>query len=272
MGYKILYDKRLIELSDGRYIFMLQTGDSDKVEKINGRILPQKHWEALKDEKSQKTFFTMGELQYVIFRNILDSINEDGSVSVAYTKKQFFETPNDLRRFFTTGLKNAITIAQLEEARNNLYIGRLNERGYDNVRTYIEGEEELLKTFESMRNEYGNDVYIGFTNRNLNALHIKGRYKDFYKQVSQWYVIFGNLQDGETGTKVYFRRRSNRRLFVTEEVSEAKAFGTREKAQKCLEGFPELQDDIAFQIEERTDEIMLKHRVYVKNQKEMEQE
>lgn len=252
---------------------MLQSGDSNVSEKIGGRIYPQKRWAALKDEKTQKVFFTMGELQYLIFRKIADSINADGSVTVAYRKGKFFETPNDLRRFFTTGLKNAVTIQQLEEARNNLYIGCLNEKGYDKVRTYTEGETDLVDTFPVMQEEYGDGLYIGFTNRNLNPLHIKGQFKDLYRQTDKWYTISGTLKNEETGEKkVYFRRRSNRRLFVTDEISEAKAFMTEEEAQKCLDSFPELKDDIDFRIEEQTDEIMLKRRVYIKNQKEMEQE
>lgn len=273
MSYTILYDKQLIQLSDGRYFFMLQLGDSNVKENINGRYYPQKKWTVLTDTQSQKMFFTMGELQYQIFRHIADSIHEDGSVSIAYGKGQFFETPNDLRRFFTTGLKNAVTIAQLEEARNGLYVGCRKEGVSDELKMCIEGEEELLSTVADMQEKLGEGVYIGFHNRNLNALHIKGRFKELYKQVAQWYTISATMKDEETGEKkVYFRRRSNRRLFVTDEISEAKAFMTREEAQKCLNGFPELKDDIDFCIEEQTDEIMLKRRVYIKNQKEMEQE
>lgn len=273
MGYTILYDKRLVQLSDGRYFFMLQLGESNVKERINGRYYPQKKWTVLKDEKSQKMFFTMGELQYQIFRRIADSINEDGTTNLAYGKGQFFETPNDLRRFFTTGLKNAVTIEQLEEAKNGLYVGCRKEGVSDEVKMLIEGEEELLSTVADMQEKLGDGVYIGFNNRNLNALHIKGQFKELYKQTSQWYTISGMLnREGDEPKKVYFRRRSNRRLFVTDDLSEAKPFATEEEAQKCMGDFPELKDNIDFYIEEQTEEIMMKRRVYIKNQKEIEQE
>lgn len=273
MGYTILYDKRLVQLSDGRYFFMLQLGDSNVKEQINGRYYPQKKWTVLKDEKSQKMFFTMGELQYQIFRRLADRINEDGTTNLAYGKGQFFETPNDLRRFFTTGLKNAVTIEQLEEAKNDLYVGCRKEGVSDELKMCIEGEAELLSTVADLQEKFGDGVYIGFHNRNLNALHIKGQFKELCKQTSQWYTISAMLErEGDEPRKVYFRRRSNKRLFVTEDLSEAKPFATEEEAQKCMDDFPALKDKADFYIEEQTDEIMMKRRVYIKNQKEIEQE
>lgn len=273
MGYTILYDKRLVQLSDGKYFFMLQLGDSKVKEQINGRYYPQKKWTVLKDEKSQKMFFTMGELQYQIFRRIADSINEDGTTKLAYGKGQFFETPNDLRRFFTTGLKNAVTIEQLEEAKNDLYVGCRKEGVSDELKMCIEGEAELLSTVADLQEKFGDGVYIGFHNRNLNTLHIKGQFKELCKQTSQWYTISAMLErEGDEPRKVYFRRRSNKRLFVTEDLSEAKPFATEEEAQKCMDDFPALKDKADFYIEEQTDEIMMKRRVYIKNQKEIEQE
>lgn len=273
MGYTILYDKRLVELSDGRYFFMLQMGDSNVKENINGRFYPQKKWTVLKDKNTQKIFFTMGELQYQIFRRIADSINEDGSTSIAYGKGKFFETPSDLCKFFISGLQNAVTIEQLEDAKNDIYVGCRKEDVSDELKMCIEGEEELLSTVAEMQEKFGDGVYIGFNNRNLNALHIKGRFKELYKQTSKWYAITTMLnRDEDEPKKVYFRRRSNKRLFVTEDISEAKAFMTKEEAQSCLDKFPKLQENVDFCIEEQTDEIMLKHRVYIKNEKEMEQE
>ena len=269
MDEKILLDRKLVLMNDGKYCLMLQVADPHQKDFLNGRYYQHKYWRAFTDKDNQM-FFTMGELQHRIFRYIADNIREDGTTDLCHTRNRPFAMPNDLRRFFTDGLTSYATFEDFTNA-NNHFIVAYKEQNGDTVRFVVDTEDEMREKLDTFRAEHGESVYIGFEERNLNPLHLHGKFEHTFEELDRWYAIVAVADKGsEDERKIYYRRSSSKRLLFTDDVTEAKAFETREDAERCLAGFPELRDTTEMTVEEQTTPVQIKRREYIKNIAEME--
>lgn len=71
--------------------------------------------------------------------------------------------------------------------------------------------------------------------------------------IEKWYAIVTIINKGnEKEKKLYYRRRSTKRLIFTDEIMEAKPFKTQNQAEKFLLRLPELVDDIEMTVEVQT--------------------
>ncbi len=269
MDDKILFDRKLVLMNDGKYCLMLQVGDNHKTDYLNGRSYIHKFWEAFTDKDNQM-FFTMKELQQRLFVYIAENLREDGTTGLCYAKNKPFELPNDLRRFFTTGLTSYATFNEFTQANNHFVVGYTEDNG-DKVQFVVDTEDELKERLQNFRNEHGNKVYIGFAERNLNPLHLHGKFGEISTELDKWYSIVTIADEGsEDETKLYYRRSSNKRLLFTDNIEDAKPFATYEEAEKCMQGFPQLAEDVSMVIEEHNTPVTIKKREFIKNKTEME--
>lgn len=266
MPYKILCDRRLIRLDDERYLLMLQTADSDKRTLINNRAILDKRWSVFRGD-GDKFFLTRGELEYQVFKYIVSVTNEDGSVNVAKSREQNFESPNELRRFFTTGMKNYASIGQYREAGNKLGVCFTEDDGAVAV-FEVENERDLSERLRQFQSEGRENLDLCFLNRNLYSMHLNyGNVSFEQEEVEHWYAVTTELDE----QKLYYKRKSHKRLLFTENLNAAKVFMTREEAQDCIDGFPALTDEVEFAIEEQDVPVFTQRRVYQKETKsEME--
>ncbi len=268
MDEKILLDRKLLLMNDGKYCLMLQVADPHKKDFLNGRYYQHKYWRAFTDSNNQ-IFFSMGELQHRIFRYIADNVNEDGTTDIRHTKNKPFAMPNDLRRFFTDGLTSYATFEDFTNAGNHFVVAYKEQNG-DIVQFEVNTEDEMKELSEQLQSDHGG-VYIGFKERNLNPLHLHGKFEQSYEQLDRWYAIAAVAdKGGEDEHKIYYRRSSSKRLLFTDEITEAKAFETREDAERCMAAFPELQIPTEMTVEEQTTPVQIKRREYIKNIAEME--
>ena len=264
----VLFDRKLVLMKDGRYMLMLQMGDSNVKDFLNGRHYIHKYWRAFSDKNNQ-IFFTMGELQHRIYQFIAENIREDGSTHLLYKKGVHFSNPNHLRRFFTDGLASRATFEQFTAANNHFCVGYKEKNG-DEVKFRVDTEEEMLERLQEFQQEKKADTYIGFEERNLLPLNMYGKFTVKETSVEQWYAIVGfQKNEDKEDTKIYYRRSSNKRLLFTEDIEEAKVFLTEDAAQQQLKKFPMLKNPIEMVVEQQNTTALLKSREFNGNIAEM---
>lgn len=269
MEDKILFDRKLVLMQDGKYCLMMQVGDNHTKDFLNGRTYIHKYWKAFADKDNQM-FFTMGELQHRVFQYIAENIREDGTTALCYAKNKPFELPNDLRRFFTNGLTSYATFEDFTRANNHFVVGYQEENG-DKVQFVVDTEEEMREQMQKFQEQNAKGIYLGFSERNLNPLHLHGKFEHTTTELDKWYAIVTVADESsEDEVKLYYRRSSNKRLLFTDDVNDARPFETYEDAKRCMDNFPVLENDVKMVIEEQNSPATIKRREYTKNKTEME--
>lgn len=130
MSYEIMYDRRFIDLGDGRYVPMVQQGSNNCFEFSSwGRQVPEKYWTVYKYcfPVRHQYAFTLKELK------------EMASVKgLEWFKSRYKKmTDEEFQKYFTAGIKSAKKIEEYVEMRNGFYFKD------ENTQRYITTTEEL---------------------------------------------------------------------------------------------------------------------------------
>lgn len=210
--YKIIYDRRLIRVTNEEFILLMNTGlDNDYVSYKK----PAKKWELIKN--GDKKLLTINDV-----KEIADLYN---SRRLAKARKNFFKE-GELKNYILSSLSNPITLEEAiswDESNNSLILT-------------VNGQKLLIKSTKSLLNCISNATSVEFSGRDFTPKKREFK-KDFIENKKTFFALCN-----PEGRKYLSGVSLNGYKFQKDPTDKVIKFDSPEMALKFIEKFPILKD------------------------------